>query len=69
MSYFQPPDGKEKYEIFGPSHSQDVATATSAKVLAQLPILPAIAEQGDNGQIEQAGVESLDGLVETLLAK
>jgi Mrp family chromosome partitioning ATPase len=69
MSYFQPSNSQEKYEIFGPSHSIDVATATSAKVLAILPILPEIAEQGDNGQIELAKVEMLDQLVDTLLAK
>jgi Mrp family chromosome partitioning ATPase len=69
MSYFQPSDSKVKYAIFGPSHSVDVATATSTKVLAQLPIMPEIAEQGDNGQIEQANVELLDKLVDTLLEK
>jgi len=69
MSYFQPPDSQVKYEIFGPSHSVDVATATATKVLAQLPILPEIAEQGDNGQIERANVELLNALVDALLAK
>ena len=69
MSYFLPPDGTKKYEIFGPSHAQEVAAATSAKVLAQLPIMPVVAEQGDNGQIEQTNVDVLNGLVDTLLAK
>ena len=69
MSYFQPPDGKTKYEIFGPSHALEVATATGTEVLARLPIDPAIASQGDNGQIEQIDVTLLDGLVDRLLKK
>ncbi len=69
MSYFQPPDGKTKYEIFGPSHALEVATATGTDVLARLPIDPAIASQGDNGQIEQVDVTLLDGLVDRLLKK
>ncbi len=69
MSYFQPPDGKTKYEIFGPSHALEVATATGTEVLARLPIDPAIASQGDNGQIEQVDVAVLDGLVDRLLKK
>ncbi len=69
MSYFQPPDGKTKYEIFGPSHALEVATATGTEVLARLPIDPAIASQSDNGQIEQVDVALLDGLVDRLLKK
>jgi Mrp family chromosome partitioning ATPase len=69
MSYFQPTENATKYEIFGPSHSAEVAAATSTKVLARLPIKPEIAEQGDNGQIEQANTEPLNDLVEALLAK
>jgi Mrp family chromosome partitioning ATPase len=69
MSYFQPPDGKTKYEIFGPSHALEVATATGTEILARLPIDPVIASQGDNGQIEQVDVAMLDGLVDRLLKK
>jgi Mrp family chromosome partitioning ATPase len=69
MSYFQPPEGKIKYEIFGPSHAMEVASATGAEVLARLPIDPTIASQGDNGQIEQVDVKALDGLVDVLLKK
>ena len=69
MSYFQPPDSQEKYEIFGPSHSKDVATAASAKVLVKLPMNPEIAEQGDNGQIERTNIELLNELVDELLSE
>jgi Mrp family chromosome partitioning ATPase len=69
MSYFQPPEEKTKYEIFGPSHSAEVAAATSAKVLAYLPIQPKITEEGDAGQVEQLDVESLQGVVDALLAR
>lgn len=69
MSYFQPPEGKTKYEIFGPSHALEVATATGTEVLARLPIDPTIAFQGDNGQIEQVDFHILDGLVDRLLKK
>ena len=69
MSFFQPPDSQKRYEIFGPSHSMEVATATSAKVLAHLPIMPEVAGQGDNGQIEQINVDLLDELVDALLTR
>ncbi|MGQ9494174.1 MAG: Mrp/NBP35 family ATP-binding protein [Anaerolineae bacterium] len=51
MSYFQCPDTDKRYEIFGPSHADEVSIAASALILARLPIDPELSRLGDRGQI------------------
>lgn len=51
-SYFHCPDNGKDYKIFGESHLEQTAAAYGLKVLANLPIDPAIAAACDAGQAE-----------------
>jgi len=51
-SYFKCPDNGKEYKIFGESHIDETAIKFGLKVLAKLPIDPALAEACDNGLIE-----------------
>ncbi len=53
MSYFKCPDNDKEYKIFGDSHIEEVAQQHNLKVLAKLPIDPAIASACDSGLIEE----------------
>jgi len=53
MSYFIAPDTGTKYEIFGASHTQEVANLAEAPVIGKLPIDPVMAELADAGEIEE----------------
>jgi len=62
MSYFECPDSGKRYEIFGPSHADEVATAASATVLARLPVDPELSRLGDSGQIAAYNGKLIDEL-------
>ena len=51
-SYFQCPDCGKRHAIFGESHIDQVAAGLGLKVLARLPIDPAVAAACDAGKIE-----------------
>ncbi len=72
MSYFETPRG-ERYEIFGPSNGPELVDMTSAPLLAQLPIDPALTNLCDGGRIEEyrgAAYEMLAGnFIKTLKIK
>jgi Mrp family chromosome partitioning ATPase len=67
MSYYPCPDTGKQHEIFGPSHSQEVATACKAKVIARLPLDPAITEMADNGRIEDFIQPEMEKMVSEML--
>lgn len=52
MSYFQCPDTGRRYDIFGPSHAEQVAQQIGVPFLGRLPIDPAIAQMCHSGHIE-----------------
>ncbi len=52
MSYFTCPDNGKDYHIFGESHIDTIAHKHGIKVLAKVPIDPAISEACDQGVIE-----------------
>ena len=52
-SYFQCPDCGKRHAIFGESRIEQVAKELGLKVLAQLPIDPAVAAACDSGRIEE----------------
>ena len=52
-SYFQCPDCGKRHAIFGESHIEQVAKDLGLKVLAQLPMDPAVAAACDSGRIEE----------------
>ena len=60
-SYFKCPDNNKEYKIFGESHIDAVAQRHGLKVLARLPIDPALANACDTGAIEGAGEHFMDG--------
>ena len=58
-SYFQCPDCGKKHSIFGESHIGEIADAHGLKVLAQLPMDPALAAACDAGKVEELPVNYL----------
>lgn len=73
MAYFRAPDTGKEYEVFGPSHIQEIASEHDLEVLAKLPIDPAFAAMSDRGEIEQAADElpgqKIDELGVTMMKK
>ncbi len=69
MSYFECPDCKKQYNIFGESKIDDTAKSFGLEVLAKLPINPKLAAAGDKGAIELFDGDWLDTaakIIETL---
>lgn len=58
MSYFECPDTGKRYEIFGPSHSEQTARQIGVNLLGRLPIDPEIARLCDAGRVEEYGAEA-----------
>lgn len=63
-SYFHCPDNDKDYQIFGPSHLQETADAYGLKILARLPIDPAIAAACDAGKIHEVQLPEIDACCE-----
>ena len=55
----QCPDCGKKHSIFGESHIGEIADAHGLKVLAQLPMDPALAAACDAGKVEELPVNYL----------
>lgn len=67
MSYYRCPDNGKLYHVFGQSHTNQLAEAAGAPVLANLPIDSEIAKQCDAGQIETVELEEARSMIESLL--
>ena len=65
-SYFKCPDCGKEHAIFGESHIEQVAADLGLKVLAKLPIDPALAAACDNGGVEDYQPNPLSGLAKAL---
>ncbi len=65
-SYFRCPDCGKKHDIFGESHIQEIASAHGLKVLARLPIDPALAHACDAGQAEDFSPNYLEEVARQL---
>jgi hypothetical protein len=59
-SYFHCPDNGKDYKIFGESHLEQTAAAYGLKVLANLPIDPAIAAACDAGKAEELELAAIN---------
>ncbi len=59
-SYFHCPDNGKDYKIFGESHLEQTAAAYGLKVLANLPIDPAIAAACDAGKVEELEIAAIN---------
>jgi hybrid cluster-associated redox disulfide protein len=72
MSYFVAPDTGRRYDVFGPSYADQVASLAKAPVLARVPIDPRIMELADTGRVEEVDDPVCDtlasGLIEALEA-
>jgi Mrp family chromosome partitioning ATPase len=68
-SYFQCPNCSEKHYIFGQSNLDQVAKDLGVKVLAQIPMDPAVAAAVDNGTVESLEHNYLDGVADQIIAK
>lgn len=66
MSYFECPDCKKKYSIFGESKIDEVAKELSVPVLAKLPIDPKTAALVDKGAVELADCKAMESIIEKL---
>ena len=61
-SYFKCPDCGGEHAIFGESHIEKVAADLNLKVLARLPIDPAVAAACDAGTVEELRPNYLEGV-------
>ncbi len=68
MSYFTAPDTGTRYEVFGPSHAEDIVLGIKVPLLAQLPLDPAIAIRCDRGEVEDCQVDDFKAVVDWLQA-
>ncbi len=66
MSYLYVPEIDKKIEIFGKSRGNEMAAATNAPLLGQLPIDPELAKLCDEGEIERYDGEIMQTLGESL---
>lgn len=65
-SYFKCPDCGKEHKIFGESRLDEVAKAMNLKVLARLPIDPALAAACDAGTLETLAENPLTGVAAKL---
>lgn len=66
-SYFEAPDTKKIYEIFGKSKIEELAKQKNLDLLARIPIQPEIAEKVDKGMVEDIDVSFLDNAIEKII--
>lgn len=66
MSYIQCPDCGKKLHIFGEGKTAEAAARHNLKVLAQMPIDPALASLVDAGRIEDFQGAWLDSAADAL---
>ena len=66
MAGFVAPDTGRRYDIFGPSHADEVAALAEAPVLARLPIDTQVAALCDAGKIEEVVRPELDAVIAAL---
>jgi Mrp family chromosome partitioning ATPase len=69
MSYFECPDTGKRYEIFGPSHAEEVAQQIGVPFLGRLPIDPEIAKLCDVGHVEDYEAEAFGPVAKDLVER
>ncbi len=67
MSYFVCPGDNQQYEIFGPSHGEEMAQRLKVAFLGRLPIDPRISELCDTGNIEAYPIETFAFIARNLM--
>lgn len=66
MSYFVCPDGGQRYEVFGPSHGEEMAKRLEVPFLGRLPLDPRISELCDAGNVEAYSTEAFVPIAQRL---
>lgn len=66
MSYLYIPEMDKRIEIFGPSRGQEMAQASKAPLLGQLPLDPELARLCDQGEIESYDSEIMNAFGKSL---
>ncbi|MFW6098110.1 MAG: P-loop NTPase, partial [Chloroflexota bacterium] len=66
MAGFVAPDTGKRYDVFGPSHSGEVAELAGAPLLARLPLDANMAALSDAGNVEAIERQEMDVLVRKL---
>lgn len=67
MSYLVLPDSGKKLELFGKSKAGEMARASGAPLLGQIPVDPELARLCDEGQIEQYQNSLTNGFADALV--
>jgi len=67
MSYFVCPDSGKRYDIFGPSHGEEMAWRMGVPFLGRLPLDPRISELCDAGKVEEYPTEAFAPVVRALV--
>lgn len=67
MSYFECPDCKKRYNIYGESKIDEVANKYAIDTIDKLPINPEIAKLCDNGEIEKITEKYLENTINKLI--
>ncbi|OGO06095.1 MAG: ATP-binding protein [Chloroflexi bacterium RBG_13_56_8b] len=66
MSYLYIPEMDKRIEIFGPSRGEEMAQASKAPLLGQLPLDPELARLCDQGEIEKYDSEIMNAFGQSL---
>ena len=69
MSYFKCPDCGKEIKIFGESNMEKIAKKHNISLTARIPIDPQIASLVDAGNVEEVNVESLNKVLDAVIAK
>jgi len=67
MSYFECPDTGKRYDIFGPSHAEEIAMRIDVPLLGRLPVDPRVAVACDAGNIEDLAADAFQPIAAHLL--
>ncbi len=67
MSYLHVAEIDKKIELFGKSRGEEMSRAAEAPLLGQLPIDPALAKLGDEGNIEQYNSSMYNSFAQKLI--
>jgi Mrp family chromosome partitioning ATPase len=69
MSYFVCPDTGKRYDIFGPSHAEEVAEQVGVPFVGRLPVDPEIAKLSDTGQLESYPAEDFEPMAQRVVER
>ena len=68
MSFYKAPDSGKTYEVFGPSHAEDIANKINAPLIGRLPIISEITTLCDQGRVEECFLEELEPIIQFVIA-